>query len=228
MSRPLPPQRGRPPVPRPAAPEHRRSARVEPDSTIESRARLWWCRAALLAALIGLIGCGTAEETSTAAETTTTVPTTTSGPPAADRPTTTGTGDDEPDPAPGNDELAVAFLDVGQGDATLIRSPDATILVDAARHDRDDLVPLLRERDVERVDVVILTHAHADHIGQLDRVLGAFEVGEVWMSGTPHTTRTFERALDAIEASGVGLRGAAGRGRTAIGPLWIDVRTPRR
>jgi competence protein ComEC len=102
------------------------------------------------------------------------------------------------------DTLIVHFIDVGQGDATLFAGPDFTILVDAGRHDRNDVVPYLQSVGVESIDLLVGTHPHADHIGQFPEVLNAFPVNEVWMSGDSHTTRTFERALDAILASDTG------------------------
>lgn len=98
-------------------------------------------------------------------------------------------------------ELEVHFIDVGQGDATLLKGPDFTILVDTGRHDRNDVVPYLERLEIETIDLLIGTHPHADHIGQMDRVIEAFEVEEVWMSGAEHTTQNFERVLDAILSS---------------------------
>lgn len=97
--------------------------------------------------------------------------------------------------------LHVYYFDVDQGDATLLLGPDFTILIDAGRHDRSDVVQHLREAGVDAIDLFILTHPHSDHIGQCDRVLAAFPVREVWMSGDIHTSRTFERCIDAILAS---------------------------
>ena len=105
------------------------------------------------------------------------------------------------DPADLEGTLEVHFMDVGQGDATLLVGPDFTMLIDAARHDRNDVVPYLQAAGVESIDLLIGTHPHADHIGQIPQVLEAFSVAEVWMSGDEHTSRTFERALDAILAS---------------------------
>ncbi len=103
--------------------------------------------------------------------------------------------------APLDAELVVHYFDVGQGDATLLQGPDFTILIDAGRHDRQDVVPLLQASGVDRIDLLIGTHPHSDHIGQFDKVMESFPVGEVWFPGTLHTTRTFERAIDAILAS---------------------------
>lgn len=103
--------------------------------------------------------------------------------------------------AAGDAQLSVSFFDVGQGAATLLQGPDFAILVDAGRHDRSDVVPHLLAADVQSIDLFIGTHPHSDHIGQCAAVLQQFSVREVWMSGDLHTTRTFERCLDAILAS---------------------------
>src|SRR5690606_36645338 len=55
-------------------------------------------------------------------------------------------------------ELAVHFLDVGQGDAILLQGPDFTILVDVGRHDRDDVVPYMRSLGVKSIDLLVGTH----------------------------------------------------------------------
>lgn len=107
-------------------------------------------------------------------------------------------------PATVEELLAVHFLDVGQGDATLLQGPDFTFLIDAGRHNANDVVPHLERLGVEELDLLIGTHPHADHIGQIDRVLARFPVGEVWMSGDAATTATYERILDALADSDAG------------------------
>jgi competence protein ComEC len=62
-------------------------------------------------------------------------------------------------------------------------------------------VAKLEALGVSDIDVVAITHCHADHSGQLDEVLASFSVQEGWMSGTPHTSRTFEAATPPFEAS---------------------------
>ena len=85
---------------------------------------------------------------------------------------------------------------------------------------------MLRSLGVEAIDVVAITHGHADHIGQLDRVLGSFEVGEVWMSGTPHTTQTFDRAITAIENSTAGYEEPRAGDTTTVGSLTVEILNP--
>lgn len=97
--------------------------------------------------------------------------------------------------------LVVHVIDVGQGDALLFQGPDFTLLIDAGRHDREDVLPYLQRVGVERLDLLVGTHPHADHIGQFPQILGALPVGEVWLSGTEATSAIYERTLDAILAS---------------------------
>ena len=130
-----------------------------------------------------------------------------------------------PAPAPAG-TLEVHFLDVGQGDATLLIHPDVTVLIDTGRFDRRDVVPLLSARGVARIDLLVVTHPHADHIGQFDLVMGAFDVTEVWWSGSSSTSATFRRALAALEASDARYEEPRAGATTRVGPLTIDVLAP--
>jgi beta-lactamase superfamily II metal-dependent hydrolase len=122
--------------------------------------------------------------------------------------------------------LEVHFLDVGQADATLFLHPDVTLLVDAGSHRDDDVLRHLRRIGVTSLDVLVLTHPHADHIGQADRILQAMPVAEVWWSGSVHTTQTFARLVAAIEQTGVSVEEPRAGQQTQVGPLVIDVLNP--
>jgi len=124
--------------------------------------------------------------------------------------------------------LKIHFIDVSQGDATLLQGPDFTILIDAARHDRSDVVPYLKSAGVKSIDLLIGTHPHADHIGQFPQVIETFLVGEVWLSGDTTTTRTFERAIDAIEASDAGYHEPRAGETFSFGSARIEVLNPAR
>jgi competence protein ComEC len=123
-------------------------------------------------------------------------------------------------------ELIAHYFDVGQGDATLLAGPDFTILIDAGRHDRSDVVPHLVTAGVQAIDLLVGTHPHADHIGQFPAVLGKFPVTEVWMSGNTHTTLTFERAIDAILASGAAYHEPRAGEVYQIGSARVEVVNP--
>lgn len=137
-------------------------------------------------------------------------------------------GDDRAEPVGGDVDgtLEVAFLDVGQGDATLLTHDEVTVLVDAGRHNRTDVLEHLADRGIGEIDVLLLTHPHADHIGQADRIVTDLEVGEVWASPATHTTLTYERLLDAIEDTGVVYEEPAAGQATDLGPLQVDVVGP--
>ena len=115
---------------------------------------------------------------------------------------------------------SVYFIDVGQGDCELIRTPDGqNILIDAGTNATGDkLVQYLEQLGVEQIDTLIATHPHEDHIGGMDEVVNAFPIGDVYLpkvadSQTP-TTRTYERLLDAIADKGLSI--TPGRGGMTI------------
>ena len=128
--------------------------------------------------------------------------------------------------APVEGEARFYHFDVGQADATLVWGPDGTILIDAGHWQENDVVPYLQELGVTEIDLFILTHPHADHIGQVSHVLREFEVTEVWMTGWEHETQTFERTLDAVHTSRAGYREPRAGETQALGELVVEVLNP--
>lgn len=132
-----------------------------------------------------------------------------------------------PNPPPANGKLTVHFIDVDQGDAILLSGPDFTILIDAGRHDSNEVVPYLKSVGVKEIDLVVGTHPHADHIGQLDKVIKEFPVKEVWLDGNAHTSKTFERVIDTILNSEVSYHEPRAGENFTIGSAYIEVIHPR-
>lgn len=97
--------------------------------------------------------------------------------------------------------VEVLFLDIGQGDATLIQTKDGkNILVDTGPPSaRTTLQKLLAERGVTQLDGFIVTHAHADHMGNALAILDLLPVRAVFDSGFPHATRTYAQFLEKVE-----------------------------
>jgi len=94
--------------------------------------------------------------------------------------------------------LRVTFVNVGQGDSTLIQTPEGfVILIDGGEKDTG-IVSYLRTVGIKRIDLMIATHPHSDHIGGLVQVLGTFPVAKVVTNGQAHTTVTYENFLDGI------------------------------
>ena len=104
-------------------------------------------------------------------------------------------------------KMSVHYIDVGQADATLLEFSDEedsyTILIDTGNWNSSEVVSYLQSENISEIDIIAITHPHADHIGQLDKVIEAFEVSEVWMNGESTNSEVFARALEAIEANGV-------------------------
>ena len=102
----------------------------------------------------------------------------------------------------GAGELEIHFIDVGQGDAVLIRSPGGqNVLYDGGRSSG----PVLRYLDaqgVRHLDLVIASHADADHIGGLVDVVARYRPGYVMDNGLSHTTATYASLLTAIAEAG--------------------------
>ena len=100
-------------------------------------------------------------------------------------------------------ELIVSFIDVGQGDATLIRSENHVILIDTgSRSARDQVKNTLNSKGVETIDLMILTHQHEDHIGNASMIMNYFEVLEVKYPEAGYDlveTLVWQRALESIE-----------------------------
>ena len=94
--------------------------------------------------------------------------------------------------------LEVTIIDVGQGDSILVVAPDgATMLIDGGGSigpvhsefdfGEDVVSPYLWWRGLDHLDVVVLTHAHGDHIGGLSRIVQNFRPEEVWVGINPET-----------------------------------------
>ena len=98
------------------------------------------------------------------------------------------------------DDLKVYFIDVGQADSILITSKDETMLIDAGNNeDGVDVVNFIKEKGITKLNYVIGTHPHEDHIGGLDDVINAFDIENVYLPDITTNTKTFEEVLNAIE-----------------------------
>lgn len=99
--------------------------------------------------------------------------------------------------------LLTHYIDVGQGDATLLQLADDSstynILIDTGNWNATEVVQYLSAHHIETIDIIAITHPHADHIGQLDKIIENFSVGEVWMNGEDSASDVFSRAMDAID-----------------------------
>lgn len=100
-------------------------------------------------------------------------------------------------------ELEVHFIDVGQGDAILLRCDGEAALVDAGTPDcRESLLEYLQNQRLEEPKYVFASHPHADHIGSMAAVIDAFGCQTFIMPDMVSYTRAFENMLDSVERCG--------------------------
>ena len=102
-------------------------------------------------------------------------------------------------------EMKVHFIDVGQGDAILVQSPNGkNMLVDGGpKAAGSKVVSFLKAKGVKRLDYVVATHPDADHIGGLEAVLNAFPVTNFVDSGYAHTTQTYYNMLALVDKKNI-------------------------
>lgn len=135
-------------------------------------------------------------------------------------------------PAPG--DLQVAVLDVGQGDAVLVRFPNGRrMLVDAggASVEGRDLGarvigPTLRARGIRRLDYLVVTHADIDHIGGAATIVGEFRPAEVWTGVPVAGDGATARLREVADATGATWRQVVRGERLHMGAVRLDVLHP--
>ena len=95
--------------------------------------------------------------------------------------------------------VVVHFFDVGQADSILVQSEEKTMLIDAGTNNMGKtVVKYLQDLNIFKIDYLVGTHPHEDHIGGLDDVINNFEIGTIYMPKVQTNTKTFEDVLDAI------------------------------
>lgn len=130
--------------------------------------------------------------------------------------------------------LKVHFIDVGQADCILLQCDGENLLIDGGNvEDSDLVVAYLLEQDVEKLDYVVNTHAHEDHVGGLAGVLAVFETGAVWCPVTEYSTKCFsdfakyadQQRLELICPEPGSTYSLGGAEITVLGPVGDDYDT---
>ena len=109
-------------------------------------------------------------------------------------------------------QLTISMLDIGQGDAVLIQTGAKNILIDTGDDkyyedgkkgkENTQLLTELQKLKIDHIDTLVMTHAHADHIGKADKVIAQYGVKELVYNGIPSTSKYFINALKAAKANG--------------------------
>jgi beta-lactamase superfamily II metal-dependent hydrolase len=122
-------------------------------------------------------------------------------------------------------DITVKFVDVGQGDACIIMTPnDDVIVIDTGDNkDADEVLEELRKEEFEDIDLMVLTHTHADHIDGAEAILNEYKTKEVLMSSFVTNTKTFESLLNCLEVQNIKTTQAAIGQEYNIDGVEIDI-----
>ncbi len=128
-------------------------------------------------------------------------------------------------------DMSVHFLDVGKADCAYIECDDHSILIDAAdKEPTDTVVEYLKRREVTKLDLVIASHPHRDHIGQMDKVIKEFEINRFIEPDIPKdiipTSVTYENMLKALIKKNVNIKVASPGESFDIGDMKVEIFGP--
>ena len=103
------------------------------------------------------------------------------------------------------DLLKVNYIDVGQGDSILIELPNnETMLIDAGERNYDKkVISYIDSVGIKKIDYVVGTHPHTDHIGGLASIIKKYDIGKVYMPKKQSNSKTFINLLNTIKDKGL-------------------------
>lgn len=118
------------------------------------------------------------------------------------------------------EKLNIFYLDVGQGDSTLITINGCNMLIDSGNNqDGYYIVQFLKAQNIDRIDYFILTHCDEDHIGGAYKILEELEIGTLYMPNKENDTQTYKNLLESIENNGINVNTNLKASKETVYPL---------
>ena len=124
--------------------------------------------------------------------------------------------------------LSVLVIDVGQADSILVTmSTGEVMLIDAGEASSTGAIfEELNERGIDRIDVLVATHPHADHIGGMSDVIAHYDIGMIYMPDMTSSSKTYEKLLNAIDQRDIPVTEAYAGERFSLGAAQCTIVSP--
>lgn len=137
------------------------------------------------------------------------------------------TPSDTPVLTPDGESIEVHVIDVGQGDSILVRTSGGDMLIDAGPGSaEDELKDYLTSLEVKDIEYAVFTHPDADHIGNADMVLTDFTVSNVIMPNKESKSKTYQRMMTALDASGATVITPEPELEFSLGSMTVTILAP--
>ena len=129
---------------------------------------------------------------------------------------------------PEGNEMALHFIDVGQGDCTLLQTNSGSVLIDCGEKEYgDDVVAYLEALEIDELEYFIITHPDSDHMGCAYYILENIKVNNFIINGKEKSASFFEKALDVIESKNIVSDIALPGDIYIVGALHLEILGPR-
>lgn len=126
-----------------------------------------------------------------------------------------------------NSDLSVCVMSIGQADSILISLGSKNMLIDCGESDDAKyILDKLHDLDIKKLDVLVLTHPHSDHIGGAKKVLEKIDVDEIYMPAVSTPTVTFDKLLDLLAEKEIPTIEAASGVRIPFGKAKVKIISP--
>lgn len=100
-----------------------------------------------------------------------------------------------------SNNMNVHFINVGQGDSILIQVNNKNLLIDSGPKDsKKDLINYLNNLNIKKIDFLLATHPHEDHIGNMAEIIKKYEIKAFYSPKVTTTTKSFESMIDALKS----------------------------